>query len=516
MKQAWKVMIVDDEEDVHVLTKLCLEDFKYKDRPLEFLHAHTGEKAQQLIREHRDTALVLMDVVMETDDAGLKTVEYIRDDQRNQAVRIIMRTGQAGQAPERFVADNFDINEYRDKTEMTADKLYTSVRVALAAYDNIVELEDSRKKLMESAEIQSRLTRYSKRLAEIGIALSVEKNIDTLLELILEEALHISSADAGTLYIKGKNFLFFKIFQNHSLGIKKGGTTGDLVALPPVPCTKENVSAYVAMTGKTINIPDVYCAECFDFTGPQKYDSTTGYRSKSMLVMPMRNTREETIGVLQLLNAMDADTGEVMTFQEDYIKLGEALASQAAVSITNVMMEKESEQLFNSLVSVMATAVDEKSPYSGDHIQRVADMALALAKLVNLEKEGPLGDVIFNDDELYEIFIAGLMHDMGKVTIPERVMDKATKLENIFDRIHLIHERFMKIIYMLKSKGLKKQMSMRDRGLSREEAEKWGEEIDKKIMRMRDDLEFLKRCNSPGEFMESEKIERVRSIAART
>jgi HD-GYP domain-containing protein (c-di-GMP phosphodiesterase class II) len=283
-----------------------------------------------------------------------------------------------------------------------------------------------------------------------------------------------------------------------------------------VPISRENVSAFAAITKQTINISDVYNATGFDFTGPERYDASTGYRSQSMLVVPMKNSRGEVIGVLQLINAMDAVSGKVISFSYDAVKFVESLASQAAVTITNIMMLKETEDLFNSVVKVMATAIDEKSPYSGGHIQRVAEMALELAKLVNEEKEGPLGILNFTEAQLHEIYIAGLMHDMGKVSTPEWIMDKATRLEKIFDRVHLVRERFLKIMNALKVEKLEQRIFMQAQGASKEEIETHEKDMDGKINGLKEDLEFVTRCNSPGELMDEEKTARIRRIASNT
>ncbi|TBR21629.1 MAG: GAF domain-containing protein, partial [Candidatus Nitrosotenuis sp.] len=189
----------------------------------------------------------------------------------------------------------------------------------------------------------TQITAQITRLSHIGIALSAEHDLDKLLEMIVDEARQFTLADAGTLYILEDNHLQFKILQNDTFKTRMGGASGGALALPPVPLSKDNVSAYVALTTETVNIPDVYYAEGFDFTGPRKYDQATGYRSKSMLVVPMTNQENETIGVLQLLNAKDAVTGEVIPFGAEFEELTKSLASQAAVAITNAKLLRSEE-----------------------------------------------------------------------------------------------------------------------------------------------------------------------------
>ena len=195
------------------------------------------------------------------------------------------------------------------------------------------------------------------------------------------------------------------------------------------------VAAHAALTGKTVNIPDAYTAEGFDFSGTRAFDAKTGYRSKSFLTVPMRNHDHEIIGVLQLINAHDPASGEVVAFSPSDQRLAESLASQAAVALTNRMLIMQLEQLFESFINLMNSAIDEKSPYTGGHCQRVPVLTMLLAEAVNDTREGPLRDFTMSEKDRYELKIAGLLHDCGKVTTPVHIVDKATKLETIFDRV---------------------------------------------------------------------------------
>ena len=236
---------------------------------------------------------------------------------------------------------------------------------------------------------------------EIGIAISAELNLDVLLETIVHHARELTRADASTLYMLQNDMLHFKIVQNSSMGVFEGGT-GKYINLPPVPLEKSNVSAYAAITRKTVNIADVYESEEFDFTGPRKYDAKTGYRTKSMLVVPMEDHEGGLIGVLQLINALHPETGKVIAFPDGIVDIVRALASQAAVAILNANLVQETKDLFESLIRVLAVAVDAKSPYTGNHVQRVAEFTMWLARAVNDAEEGPLADVRFTDDQLLQ------------------------------------------------------------------------------------------------------------------
>ena len=343
-------------------------------------------------------------------------------------------------------------------------------------------------------------------LNAIGASLSAERDIDRLLEAILTAAKTITRADGGTLYrVAEDRTLRFEIVRTSSLKYYLGGTTGNPVPFYPIQLHKDGkpnhsmVAAYAALTGKTVNIADAYAADGFDFSGTRAFDSKTGYRSKSFLTVPMRNHEREIIGVLQLINAQDPRTGEIVAFSASDQRLAESLASQAAIALTNRMLINQLEQLFESFIALINTAIDEKSPYTGGHCQRVPQLTMMLAEAVNETREGPLAQFSMNDKDRYELKIAGLLHDCGKVTTPVHVVDKATKLETIYDRIHLIDTRFEILKRDVELECLKKSIGekqARDR-----------------LRELDDDRKFLHACNIGGERMRDEDIARVRRIA---
>jgi PAS domain S-box-containing protein len=204
--------------------------------------------------------------------------------------------------------------------------------------------------LSETHDALENLRNELKRFSDIGRALSRESDIEILLEMILDRARDITKSDGGTLYILDKNTLNFKIVQNESLNIRMGGSSKVQITFPPVELNKSNVSAYVALTGELVNIPDVYNFKPFDFTGPRKFDKQTGYRTKSMLVVPMKNHQNEVVGVLQLINAKRSKTDkEIIPFLPEYVSLVESLASQAAIAITNVQLILEAQEMASML-----------------------------------------------------------------------------------------------------------------------------------------------------------------------
>lgn len=350
-------------------------------------------------------------------------------------------------------------------------------------------------------------------LVAIGQALSAEKNLEKLLEMIVDESRMFTNADAGTLYIKENNILKQKIIQNKSMGIRMGGTTTTPITSAPVELTESNVSGYVALKDVSVNIPDVYNSDLFDFTGPRKFDAAKNYRTKSMLAVPMKNHENDVIGVLQLINAIDPRTGEVVPFSPDYENLTHSLASQAAVAITNVQLIQNMENLFNSFVKVMATAIDEKSPVTAGHILKVRILTIIMAKTINEQKVGHFANINFNEDQLNELRIAAWMHDIGKVATPVHIVEKGNKLEDIFDRIHYVSLRFLFLAKHIESEGLRKKIELQEKGVLAEEIQKLENDTEKKIMEVMENMEFIKTCNEPGEFMDDEKIKKLECIA---
>jgi HD-GYP domain-containing protein (c-di-GMP phosphodiesterase class II) len=341
----------------------------------------------------------------------------------------------------------------------------------------------------------------------IGASLSAERDINRLLEAILTAAKSITRADGGTLYrVTEERTLRFEIVRTSSLKYYLGGTSGNPVPFYPIQLYKDGgpnhsmVAAHAALTGKTVNIADAYTADGFDFTGTRAFDAKTGYRSKSFLTVPMRNHEREAIGVLQLINAQDLKSGEIVPFSASDQRLAESLASQAAIALTNRMLINQLEELFESFINLINSAIDEKSPYTGGHCQRVPVLTMLLAEAVNDTREGPLSDFQMTEKDRYELKIAGLLHDCGKVTTPVHVVDKATKLETIYDRIHLIDTRFEVLKRDLEIAGLRNEIDAK--------------QLRDRLRELEDNRRFLHACNIGGERMSEADIERVRRIAA--
>ena len=360
-------------------------------------------------------------------------------------------------------------------------------------------------------------------LNQIGIALSGEKDIQGLLEKILLAAKDITASDAGTLYqvIDGKE-LQFSILRNDSLKFAQGGTTGNPIRLPNIPLyladgqpNHRMVAAHAAVTGETVNIEDAYTESGFDFKGTREFDARTGYRSQSFLTVPMRNHEGDTIGVLQLLNAIDPASKAIRSFSKEDQHLVESLASQAAVALTNRQLIQQLEALFESFIGLINEAIDEKSPYTGGHCRRIPDLAGMIGDAASQSTTGGLADFRMTEKDRYELKIAAMLHDCGKITTPVHVVDKATKLETLFDRIHLVDARFDTLRRDAEIALLKARIQALENG-NHQGVESAQRIYDETVTQLEADREFLHKANLGGEFMKPEDQANVDRIAAYT
>jgi len=356
------------------------------------------------------------------------------------------------------------------------------------------------------------LLRRLEQLNAIGIALSVETEPLKLLELILDGAQAMTNADGGTIYsVINDSALRFDLLRNGTLQLAMGGANRPPINYPPVQLVQADgtpnhasVVAHCVLSGSTINIPDAYHAHGFDFANTRAFDARTGYQSISILTVPMRNHENVITGVLQLINARD-EQGATIPFDETVQRSIESLASQAAIALTKHELIEGMRTLFESFVQLIAAAIDEKSPYTGGHCRRVPELTMALAEATARTRQGPLAGFTMSDADRYELRIAAWIHDCGKITTPESVMDKATKLQTIYDRIGVVETRF--------------EIIRRDQEIERLRDELHGHGLrtaDQHAQAARsldDDLTFLRRVNQGGEFMKDEDVARVHAIS---
>lgn len=332
---------------------------------------------------------------------------------------------------------------------------------------------------------------------------------DALFQQILEEAMRLTNADGGTLYMVRDEELHFQIIRNNSLNIRFGGVDAPEIPYFFEPLSMENphhVCVHVIQQGNTANIPDVYQETMFDFSGAKKMDASTGYNSKSFLTVGMFSRDHSPIGVLQLINATDPTTGKVHAFSKEDQDLVEALAGMGGAVLQNVMLFLEITELLESFIRLIAEAVDKKSPYTGGHCRRVPEIVMGFAEALHNAKDGPFADLRFSDADMYELSVSAWLHDVGKIVIPEYVMDKATKLETIYDRIHEVEFRFE-----LKQRELEvaKWKSVAQ-GTSVVDAEALYQE---QIAQLQRDLAFIRHSNMGKEFMSEEDMQRIQTIA---
>ena len=355
------------------------------------------------------------------------------------------------------------------------------------------------------------------------------------MEIILNSACKLTNADGGTLYMIAEEYfdeplnpgelkatyLNFEVLQNTTMGVLLQRKSDEEFFLPPVPMqvggvqNLNNVSAYCANTGQVINIPDVYNVQGFDFSGTRKYDEQTGYRSKSMLVIPLRDHENEIIGVLQLINRKK-ENGEVIPFAPADQAVVQAISYQAAVSLTTEKLVGEQRALFAAFVQVLAEGLGEKSPYNFGHINRVAQLTEIIAGAINKYDQGPYANLGFNQDQMDELRLAGWMHDIGKLTTPENVVSKQLKLEVLADRFELVVQRYNSKIKDLEIELLQAKVKALETGTNPEEIRALTEKTNGEIKALEQELVALMSYNFGGEFMADEKIAAIKAAAQKT
>lgn len=345
-------------------------------------------------------------------------------------------------------------------------------------------------------------------------ALASEKDRDRLLERIISEAKRICNAEGGTLYLRTEDdALRFVIVVNDVLGIelkREEELPPDFRAIPlyvdGVP-NERNVATYVVHSAESVAIDDVYNAEGFDFSGAKAMDASTGYRTRSCLAIPLIDSQGYVLGVIQLINAREPDGSEAIPFRESDRAVVEALAAQAGIALENQLLLDGQKALLESVIQMIATAIDSKSPYTGGHCERVPELVLELVEEVCKDNSPAFADFHLDEEGWYELRIAAWLHDCGKVVTPIHIMDKATKLETIYDRIELVRTRLA-----LKAREVESE-AYRLAALGEitlEEAERRASEAEARLV---DAYAFLKHANMGAEFLDEGARMRILALA---
>lgn len=351
-------------------------------------------------------------------------------------------------------------------------------------------------------------------LTQIGIALSSQQDETKLLKMILAGVMELTNADAGTLYlVYNDNSLSFSIFANKTLNIKPSLILETELPITSIPLyikqepNLKNVVSYCYHKNITIHIPDAYQLNHFDFTGLHNMDARLGYHSQSTLAIPMRDHQNKIIGVLQIINAKDDESGANIPFSEERIKIAESLASQAAISLTKRKLIQEQKKLFDALLQLIAKAIDEKSKYTSNHCERVPIITLMIANALNTVADGPLKDLHLDKDKFEELMIAAWLHDCGKLVIPVYVMDKSTKLDGLFDKIELVKARVEIIKRDFKIQYLEQLQQSNHPDSS---------QLEKSYLasckQLDAALDFFIESNTGGEYLSEQDIARIRTL----
>ncbi|XQW85204.1 GAF and HD-GYP domain-containing protein [Thalassotalea piscium] len=356
-------------------------------------------------------------------------------------------------------------------------------------------------------------------LADICIQLNGENDTHLLMEKILLAVLDVANADAGTIYLvkEGKRLQFETVI-NKTLNMHLGGSSGNPVNFASIPLFidgEPNTTAVVANaanSGNVINITDVYDSLPFDLSAARKMDKETGYRTQSMLTLPLKDHVNEIVGVIQLINAQEGD--DIIAFTKEVEHYCLSFASLGAIALTNKSLIDNLEDLFTALIRTLARIIDEKSPHTGEHCKRVPELTLMFAQAVHEAKKGPFSSFSISESEMYQLEIAGWLHDCGKVATPDHVMEKSTKLHTIFDRIEYvlakleIASRDIDLKYQEEIiKALKKNKPIDVQQIERERL------VAHKQLNL--DRAFLQKVNIGGEFLNDYQDEQIVEIAKR-
>ena len=332
-----------------------------------------------------------------------------------------------------------------------------------------------------------------KRILDIAVSLTAEKKYSKLLEKLISECMDITNCDAGTLYILKDEKLEFMILRNNTMNVYKGGNGEPIDSMPPVVLDEKYVCAYSAIKKTSINVRNVYNDSSFDWQGPRKYDSISGYHTESMLVVPLINHDDKVIGVLQLINAID-EQGNITGFTTDQETIVFSISSEAAISLSNMILLKQLRDMLYSFVSSLTTAIDQRTPYNANHSYNVAKYCEGFAKYI-MREERPRTDFEYiTDSEREQLVMAALVHDVGKLITPIEIMNKPDRLDF---RLPIMEMRWKYLNALLK-------LDLSDGLLSKEEYDTLSEQFEK-------GKELIRTYNTAG-FLDEEKLDSIKAL----
>jgi putative nucleotidyltransferase with HDIG domain len=363
--RSWKVLIIDDEPEVHEVTELVLGDFEFEGCPLTFLHAHSAAEARELLAAHDDLAVVLLDVVMESDQAGLELVHYIRRELGNAFVRIVLRTGQPGQAPEREVVANYDINDYKEKTELTAERLFTTMYATLRAYRDVMIIETNKRGL--------------ERVIACSAQVFSHQTSPDFASAVLEQIVNLLGMNRGALYFKVSN----NDLPHDGFVIQAAtGPYRELVNQAARQALPAHVLASLeaAWNAKQNVILDDHYVLHF----------TDSRQSESLLYV-----------------------GETYRLHDVDHKLLEVFCTNVSIAFENLLLNQELNESQTEMLCLLAGVAETRSMETASHVRRVGELAAMLAEAVGFEEQ-----------QVEVIRLAAPLHDIGKIGIPDAVLNK--------------------------------------------------------------------------------------------
>ena len=371
---SWKVLIADDEPSIHEVTTLALKDMRFENKAIEFLHAYSGKQTIDILSEHPDTALLLLDVVMETDESGLAAIDVIRNTLNNKSLRIILRTGQPGHAPELDVIQKYDINDYKEKTELTSKKLFTTVYTALRSYSDIVRIEQNRQGLEKIINATADIFRL--------------QSMEQLVSGVLMQVMSIIGIDESAFYGHSSSFISHKNKKPEECNVN------DMFII-------SGTGRFEAMSNQPINQtlkPDVI------------QHINTAYKEQRSVF-----TDDSCIVYLRNNSLIYIDGNKKLNTLEQ--SLLDIFSANVTVAFENVELNEEILETQKEVIFTLGSTTEFRSNETGNHIARVSEMSRKLAILAGLTVD---------DAEL--IRLASPMHDVGKIGIPDNILLKPEKL----------------------------------------------------------------------------------------